>query len=37
MPVITIEATKLNKDVQMTFRRDGLNGYKVDDINVVTT
>ncbi|WP_145321578.1 hypothetical protein [Paenibacillus xylanexedens] len=23
--------------VQMTFRRDGLNGYKVDDINVITT
>lgn len=34
---MTVMKGEWPETVQMTFRRNGLNGYKVDDINVNTT
>lgn len=34
---MTVMKGERPETVQMTFRRDGLNGYKVDDITVITT
>ncbi len=34
---MTVMKGEQPETIQMTFRRDGLNGYRVDDINVITT
>jgi len=34
---MTVMKGEWPETVQITFRRDDLNGYKVDDINVITT